>query len=165
MQTICRSNGISPPTFTTSLSGGKGAKRAFFSKVVVDNQHFGTYPKDYSTEEDAENAAAKLALDYLATKKNSSDEPTKTVTTYVRYSSSSEDSSDTSEVTDLETVVDRIIGLIGKRANGVWSTRIAAEYSEKFGVALPRNWEAQLKKVTDPRFRIDSPMKDRYVTN
>ena len=71
---------------------------------------------------------------------------------------------DTEEL-NLIKYIDRIIQLVGKRSNGVWSTQIDVEYSQTFSDYLPENWPEKVEKVDygKKRLRIDRPIPGRCI--
>lgn len=61
--------------------------------------------------------------------------------------------------------IDRIIQLVGKRSNGVWSTQIDVEYSQTFHERLPDNWTENIEKLEygQKRLRMDRPIPGRCI--
>lgn len=63
---FCSSRGLDAPEFKPCAMPGQ---KVWLSTVIVDNGcRFQTYPKDYPTEEMAEDAVAKMALEVLTKK-------------------------------------------------------------------------------------------------
>ena len=118
---------------------------------------FQTYPTEYNTEKEAEEAAAKLACDKL----NLGNQP---------LASPPMPTATTSPIADvgIDVLIDRIVELVGNRSNGVWSTRIELEYSQKFGQALPPHWSErietyQTRDTVKKRIHIERPIQDRCI--
>jgi hypothetical protein len=70
-----------------------------------------------------------------------------------------------SETQGIDHLVDRIVQLVGKRSNGVWSTQIDIEYKREFKSTLPDKWPDRIEdsKVASVRLRVDRPIEGRYI--
>ena len=65
-----------------------------------------------------------------------------------------------------DSVVDRIVSLVGTRTNGVWSTQIDVEYERKFkGEKLPDKWPDKIESSCygKLKLRVDRPIPDRCI--
>ena len=117
---------------------------------------FQTYPTEYNTEKEAEEAAAKLACDKLNLVGN---QPLTSPPVPMA-----------SPVADvgIDVLIDRVVDLVANRSNGVWSTRIELEYNQKFGQALPPHWSErietyQTRDTVKKRIHIERPIQDRCI--
>ena len=177
-----------------SFKTSKLMKR-FISTVKVHDKNYQTFPQDFPTSDAAEEAAAKLACIQLDINKaslgtsgeinsNKCEPMTSQATSANPISSAigndtdfgdwmpptkdtenvSSDSNDTEELKMIQ-YIDRIIQLVGKRSNGVWSTQIDVEYSQTFKDRLPDNWPDKIEKIDygSKRLRIDRPIPGRCI--
>ena len=66
---------------------------------------------------------------------------------------------------DMVKFIDRIIELVGKRSNGVWSTQIDVEYSKTFHDILPDKWPDKIENIEygKKRLRVDRPIPGRCI--
>ena len=69
------------------------------------------------------------------------------------------------EELDMVKFIDRIIELVGKRSNGVWSTQIDVEYSQTFDDILPDKWPDKIENIEygKKRLRVDRPIPGRCI--
>merc|ERR1719328_59643 len=151
--------------------------KRFISTVKVHDKNYQTFPQDFATSDAAEEAAAKLACIQLNINKaslggsgeinsNKCEPMTSQATSENPISSAigndtdfgdwmpppkdtENDSSDDNDTEELKMIqyIDRIIQLVGKRSNGVWSTQIDVEYSQTFHERLPDNWTENIEKL------------------
>jgi hypothetical protein len=68
----------------------------------------------------------------------------------------------------MDVLIDRVVGLVATRTNGVWSTRVEIEYNQKFGQNLPPHWTErietyQTRDSVKKRVHIERPIQDRCI--
>ena len=138
----------------TGNKQNKGSKEKkmtrYVSTVKVANQSFQTFPNSFNTKEQAEEAAASLAISKL------------------NISSSNNNSVMSMPIghfEDIENLVDQIFELVGIRSNGVWSTQIDVEYKRKYNKSLPEKWPMMIgpSKEASKKLRVDNPIGGRYI--
>ena len=188
-------------------SKGKTQTR-YVSTVKVGEQSFQTFPNEFPTKEQAEEAAAAMAVERLGLQNypacnafgnNTSNNARHVSPTTTAATTSANNKTDSnvmsmpigtfavedvakemaSNVTisekakmatnnpdiDIEQFVDRIVKLVGKRSNGVWSTQIDVEFKKSFKQTLPDKWPDKIEKseAASRRLRVDRPIEGRYI--
>ena len=119
-----------------------------------------TYPTEYNTEKEAEEAAAKLACEKLNLNSQSFSTPTLPGTSALAPPTSSDISAD--------VMIDRVLDIVANRTNGVWSTRVETEYIQKFGQSLPLHWTERIETYqtrdrVKKKIHIERPIQDRCI--
>lgn len=154
---------------------GAGAKKVirFVSTIKVGDQSFQTFPNSYNTKELAEEAAASIAVAKLNISEASTNNNVSTSSVMsmpigvfgapemtAKIGLTEKASEDLDDV-----LVDRIVHLVGKRSNGVWSTQIDVEYKRQYSKALPDNWpdKAEASDEACKKLRVERPLEGRYI--
>lgn len=162
--------------------GGQNQKKKgitrFVSTVKVGDQSFQTFPNAYNSKEQAEDAAAALAISKMNISTNSQQQLSSNTNgnnnsvmsmpighfedMSVKCNSSNISKS---EEQDFEPLIDRIFELVGNRSNGVWSTQIDVEYKRKYQRTLPTNWPSMIEpsEEASKKLRVDNPIEGRYI--
>lgn len=155
LERFCAREHLGRPDFKTSVMNNK----MYVCVVVVgENQRFRTYPSEFPSATMAEDMAAKIALEKLSgSQANAAADNGAAGDNGARTNGNSGGGGDVSEMAE------SIAGLVGSRANGVWSTRIEVEYKQKFqGSQLPPDWIERLR-MTRSKIMVDEPIAGKYI--
>ena len=65
-------------------------------------------------------------------------------------------------------MIDRVCEIVANRSNGVWSTRVETEYSQKFGASLPLHWTErietfQTRDKVKKKLHFERPIQDKCI--
>ena len=65
-------------------------------------------------------------------------------------------------------MIDRVCEIVANRSNGVWSTRVETEYSQKFESSLPLHWTErietfQTRDKVKKNLHFERPIQDRFI--
>ncbi|XP_076361783.1 tudor domain-containing protein 7B-like [Tachypleus tridentatus] len=129
------------------MSNKNKSENGWVCTVKVADQSFRSYPNEKPTKAEAEEEAARAAVEGLSIGQEQIKEelPVTPVST----------------LEDIQNLTTRLAGLVSSRPNGVWSTRVPFEYKENFQENLPPNW---LNLLMDGNcVRIDKVENDRCI--
>ncbi|XP_013780709.1 tudor domain-containing protein 7-like isoform X2 [Limulus polyphemus] len=129
------------------MSSKNKSENGWVCTVKVADQSFRSYPNEKPTKAEAEEEAAKAAVEGLGIgqEQTNGELPVAPVST----------------LEEIQNLTTRLAGLVSNRPNGVWSTRVPFEYKESFQENLPPNW---LNLLMDGNcVRIDKVENDRCI--
>jgi len=129
--------------YKTSAIGTKGKER-YMATITVEGTQFKTYPQTYGTEAEAEEAVAQKVVKELGIL-------------------SGGEGGAVAETTDPSLYAKRVVELIGNRLNGVWSTQIEKQYSDKYDEKLPSLWLEEVESMYMIRVESPIPGSGRYI--
>lgn len=129
---------------TAEIGSKKSRSRTYVSTVKVSDKSFQTFPQDYPTREQAEEAVAKLALDSLGL--------------FVQPNTQLLSPSNI----DIDAVAARMATIVGTKSNGVWSNKVSEQYKAKYKEQLPENWLNQIDSLRH-HLQIMSPIDGFYI--
>lgn len=136
-------NNLGDVPYKTSAIGTKGKER-FMATITVEGTQFKTYPQTYGTEAEAEEAVAQKVVKELGIL-------------------SGGEGGAMAETSDPSLYAKRVVELIGNRLNGVWSTQIEKQYSDKFNEKLPSLWLEEVESMYMIRVESPIPGSGRYI--
>jgi len=136
-------NNLGDVPYKTSAIGTKGKER-FMATITVEGTQFKTYPQTYGTEAEAEEAVAQKVVKELGIL-------------------SGGEGGAMAETNDPSLYAKRVVELIGNRLNGVWSTQIEKQYSDKFNEKLPSLWLEEVESMYMIRVESPIPGSGRYI--
>jgi len=160
-------------TATMEMKSGGGnnpknkAKKVtrFVSTVKVLESNFQTFPNSFPTKEQAEEAAAAMAIAKLDISSHTNSTNNNSVMSMPIGHFEPESAAIQESNEAIEPLVDIILELVGKRSNGVWSTQIDVEYKKKYNRNLPDKWPDKIEASDEAskKLRVDKPIADRYI--
>jgi len=130
------------PYKTTSLGNGR-----FVSMVTVNGETYKTYPQNYLTQDEAEDAVAKKILDNIDKIEAASGFGNQNI----------------SVNNNVLLFGDRVLQILEEKLNGVWSSKVENEYFQKHGEKLSHTWIEEMEKLGLIRKECPIPDSIRFI--